>query len=416
VSVKPMFDEAVSAGMVSTPHENGAAALTTPGPTAQEGSAPMQSQRIRHRPVPNQTGIYFSVNARGQKSFEVRHPTTRAYEVVGPRLDQAKARYAELVGSKARGERVAPVGMRFSELLDSWREARQVKPRTADSYDAIIRDRIEPRWGRVKVREIQAHDISIWLRGLRRNDAKAGELADGSKRLVLAILSAILEHGVEVGALGQNPAKQIGRKAKPRQGKLEARILSPIEQDALLASCGNFPWLEPIIETALLAGLRLGEILGLRLRDVDFEAGRLHIRQQLGKDGLIGTPKGGAASIPLHPALRTILANQVTLETGPDDLLFTNQLGGKRQHRDVQRAFDKARRYAGLSDEPRALRFHDLRHTAISRLANAPQANLPWVKDYARHADLATTLGYVHVVEDETRLSAAFAALEGVAA
>src|SRR4051794_12190688 len=52
-------------------------------------------------------------------------------------------------------------------------------------------------------------------------------------------------------------------------------------------------------------------------------------------------------------------------------------------HSDVARAFRKVRTLAGLSDEPRALRFHDLRHTAISRMANAPKVALPYVQRFA---------------------------------
>ena len=63
----------------------------------------------------------------------------------------------------------------------------------------------------------------------------------------------------------------------------------------------------------------------------------------------------------------------------------------------------KARRYARLSTEPRAFRFHDLRHSAITALANAPGAVLPEVQAFARHATLATTLGYVHRIPGTDR-------------
>jgi integrase len=86
-------------------------------------------------------------------------------------------------------------------------------------------------------------------------------------------------------------------------------------------------------------------------------------------------------------------------DKSPDAPVFTNTLGGYRRYRDVQGAFVKARRYAGLSDEPRALRFHDLRHTSISMLANMPGADMMQVQAFARHATLVTTLGYTHKVE-----------------
>jgi hypothetical protein len=60
--------------------------------------------------------------------------------------------------------------------------------------------------------------------------------------------------------------------------------------------------------------------------------------------------------------------------------------------------------------------FHSLRHTGISRLANHPAIPLVHVRDFARQADLATTPGYVHRIEDKKIESAIAAALTGAAA
>jgi integrase len=103
----------------------------------------------------------------------------------------------------------------------------------------------------------------------------------------------------------------------------------------------------------------------------------------------------------MSPQARKLLA-ELKLKSenkAPDAPVFTNGLGGYKGTRDVSRAFGKARRYAGLSVEPRAFRFHDLRHTSISMLANQPGADMMQVKEFARHATLVTTLGYVHKVE-----------------
>lgn len=65
-----------------------------------------------------------------------------------------------------------------------------------------------------------------------------------------------------------------------------------------------------------------------------------------------------------------------------------------------------------LSDKPRPLRFHDLRHSCASRLVNG---GLPatWVQGYLRQADLATTLRYLHPDGNESRKAEAWAALGG---
>ena len=159
-------------------------------------------------------------------------------------------------------------------------------------------------------------------------------------------------------------------------------------------------WLRHIILLTLYGALRLGEVCGLEWQDIDFEAGRITVRQQVGRSN--GTPKGGKVeSIPMSPQARKLLAELklAAADKSPGAPVFVNGLGGYRSPCDVQRAFDKARSRAGLSTEPRAFRFHDLRHTSISLLANQPGANMVQVQAFARHATMATTLKYVHKIE-----------------
>ena len=141
--------------------------------------------------------------------------------------------------------------------------------------------------------------------------------------------------------------------------------------------------------------------------------------QQIDPDGRRqDSTKGKAALIPLSPQARVLLA-ELKLKsglrlTGADDPIFKNGSDCHRHPRDVQRAFAKAR--AGLSVEPRALRFHDLRHSSISALANRDGANLVQIQAFARHANMLTTLGYVHKVEApewSSEMGAAFAEFGG---
>lgn len=335
----------------------------------------------------------------------------RAFETVGTRLDQAKARLAEITTADAKGEKVSAIGMRVAEAVDGWRQVREIRPRTVEGYERNLRLYVLPRFGRMRVRDIDTQDVRAWLNAIQRKDGRPGELAGGTKRLILEVFAVVLDYAVEKGAITVNPARSLKRKAKPKQTALADRILSPAEEDRLLAACGNFPWIVPIVEVALLGALRMGEVLALRWRDVDFEACTIHVRESFGKDGRFGPPKGGPAVIDLIPPMRKVLAELATLEASPDDLLFTNTTGGPRHPRDVGRAFSKARRYAKLATEPRPLRFHDLRHTCASRLANAPGANPKTVQRYLRHADLTTTLGYVHEIRDTVREQAMWEAV-----
>jgi integrase len=381
---------------------------------------PRRGKPVRHKPT-KVTGIYYSTDAKGRKRFEVRYTDSngrRVYEVAGT-FEAAKARLAEVTGKKVKGEVVANSAATVGELIEGWQTARDVKPSTAATYDAIIRRRVLPRWKNVRVREVTRAAITEWLRGLRREDGREGPLGDGTKRLILAVFSEVMAHAVNAEVILVNPVGTPARRAKPRPTKLLDRILGPGEFEALLEACGKRQWLKDVLVVTLHQALRLGEVLALRWKDVDFgdgNEGRLTVRQAVDKDGSFGTPKGGvAAEIPLMPEARRVLVRLWMAAGRPQDgPVFTNRYGGYLRYRDVQRAFVQVRTRAKLSTEPRAFRFHDLRHSAISRLANAPGAVFPEVQRFARHATLATTLLYVHRIDNAEWAEQAATALAGL--
>jgi integrase len=372
----------------------------------------MQSNRSykRHVPVKGQRGIYWSGYERN-KRFEIRFSDgsgKRKFEVVGSSLAEAKARLAEVTVARQRGERMTRLGMTFAECVEEWCNVRLVKPSTADTYDRLIRLYLMPRFGRTRVSDIDTLVLRSWLGRLERET----KLSSSSRQLILSILSAVLAHAVEEGALTANPVSGLTRRVRPTAIKLDPRILSREEEAPLLAACGRREWMVPVVRVALLTGLRLGEICGLQWEDVDLEAGKLNIRHNLSKDSkMIGTPKGGPAIIDLHPEVRRILVELRMASPAGAEYVFVNRLGQRRMPREVQRAWTDMVGRAGLSKEPRHLRFHDLRHTCASRLANATGASMPWVQGYLRHANMQTTLGYVHSIADEARLAAAWEAL-----
>lgn len=364
------------------------------------------SKRKRHVPVKGASNVYWSETSKG-RVYEVRHPSpSRLYEVVGTRLDAAKARAREVHGDAS--PRVVTVGLTLAQVVADWQRTREMRKRSAESFDAVYRLHIEPRFGRVKVREIGKREMQAWLTSLRRKDGRDGELASGTKRLALATLKIILGHAVEMGALGAVP--KIDRKRVPKAGAGRKRVLTPDEERTLLAYCAPFPWLRPIITIALHQALRLGEVCGLQWEDISFTEGKITVRRSLGRDGSLGPTKGGREdTLTLTPEARKALL-EIRAAANGTGLVFRNRDGAKRQLRDVQRAFDKARTRSALAE---GVVFHTLRHTGISRLANHPAIPLVQVRDFARHTDLSVTQGYVHRIDSEAVTTAIAEALAG---
>jgi integrase len=163
---------------------------------------------------------------------------------------------------------------------------------------------------------------------------------------------------------------------------------------------------------ALMLGLRLGELLGLRWEDVDLDAAILAVRQNSVRvDGELRyqPPKTRRSrrTLPLPAPLVTALrehkvrqaADRLALGPGWIDtgLVFTTRLGTPIEPRNLTRHFYGVRARAGLA----GVRFHDLRHTCITLLLNL---GVPphTVQAIAGHSHINVTMAiYAHVVMTE---------------
>jgi len=154
-----------------------------------------------------------------------------------------------------------------------------------------------------------------------------------------------------------------------------------------------------VFAVAGLAGLRMGEIRALRWRDIDFAGSTIHMRANY-THCAEGLPKSGKVrAVPLVDLVAAKLDALSRREhfADPVDLVFCNTVGGYLHDGDLRRRFYAALRVAGLGDKrqgDRPMTFHDLRHTFGTLAVKA--WDLPKVQGYMGHADISTTMGYVH--------------------
>jgi integrase len=162
-----------------------------------------------------------------------------------------------------------------------------------------------------------------------------------------------------------------------------------------------------LFTVAAFTGLRLGELRALRWGDIDFALSTVRVRGNYTL-GVSGPPKSGLVrSVPLidHAARALDRLSRREHFTGPDDLVFCSPTGEHRDDSKMRRAFYRALDAAGLGhrrEGSHPFRFHDLRHT-FGTLA-VQTWPLHDVRAYMGHADIATTMIYVHHVP---RVSAA---------
>jgi integrase len=163
-----------------------------------------------------------------------------------------------------------------------------------------------------------------------------------------------------------------------------------------------------IFLTAAFAGLRRGELVALRVRDVDFGKRVLRVEGSYAL-GVLKAPKSGKVrSVPMAGEVEKALARLLNGrgDPGPDELVFPGTDGGYLDASALRRRYAKAQTKAGL----RPLRFHDLRHTFGSLAID--RASLIQVQAWLGHADVKTTMRYLHHkshAADADLLSGAFA-------
>lgn len=155
------------------------------------------------------------------------------------------------------------------------------------------------------------------------------------------------------------------------------------ELDRLLQVCNTLrnDWLHPGILMAIETGMRRGELLNVQWHDVDFKASTLTIPH---------TKNGHVRCIPLTPKAVTIISARRTDDSKPTDKVFpasanTFRLAWERCKRRV------AKSYPAITD----LRFHDLRHEAVSRFFEMG-LSVPEVALISGHRDPRMLFRYTH--------------------
>lgn len=216
-----------------------------------------------------------------------------------------------------------------------------------------------------------------------------------SIRNYIGTLSALLGFAERKGWLPTNVARRVDLPAAPRHE--EIRFLEQVEITALAgaATPGAYKAIDRALYlTAAMTGLRQGELVALRWRDIDWAAGRIRVRQNhvLGE---FGTPKSkrSSRSVPMADAVAAELDRLSTArgDDPPDALVFADpSTGAPLDKSAILRRYRKALK-AALLDE--AHRFHDLRHTFGTRMA-AAGVPMRTLQEWMGHRDIETTQRY----------------------
>ena len=250
----------------------------------------------------------------------------------------------------------------FLELVEP-----SVRPTTTRTYADEIRLRIRPLLGRRRLVELSPEHVARWTVDLRAQGA-----SDAQVRKSLNVLRIILNRAIRHERIARNVASLVDA---PRVDRLELSIPTPGELDRIRAAIAGSRW-QALYAVAIDTGMRQGELLALRWRDLDTLSGLVTVnRAMVHNTRHVGPPKSHAArrTMPLRRATVTALDDLRRRQLDPADrstrpsdsgLMFTTSRGQPIIGNRLLEHFHAITDALGI---PR-YRWHDLRHARATSL------------------------------------------------
>ncbi|MFC2063072.1 tyrosine-type recombinase/integrase [Chloroflexota bacterium] len=334
----------------------------------------------------------------------------RWHSVKGNKRDAERA-LREILMSIDNGMYTKPKRISFGALMRQWLSeyvSIHATPRTLESYSSVVNRHIIPSLGAIPLMDLEPQ----YIQGYYAKALKSGR-ADGkgglSARSVLyqhRIIAKALGYAVKMGIAVRNVADVV---TPPRVARVTMATLSPKEVNRFLDVAKESVHYV-FFSTLLYTGLRRGELLALRWRNLDLDKGSLTVVEtgyRLGNgEYVIKEPKTASSrrTISLSPALvellkkyridQELLRIQMGISLDEDDFVFTRYDGTPLYPNAVTHAFQRIIKRAGLKH----VRLHDLRHTHATLMLKAG-VHPKVVSERLGHSNIGITLDtYSHVL------------------
>ncbi len=303
--------------------------------------------------------IDYYVNGRGRRE-RIGSSRKLAEAVLAKRKVQiAEGKFLDVSGpTKIKFETLAAEYLKFSKINKrSWRK------------DQVSIENLKALFGGRYLSEITPLKIEHYK--AKRKD----QVTPASVNRELACLKHMFTKAIEWGMTSENPARKV---KLFRENNARLRYLTPEEAKRLIDAAT--PHLKPILIVALNTGMRKGEILKLKWKDIHWKRGVIL---------LTDTKNGQWREIPMNGILTETLRDM--MKQSDSLYIFPSRTG--KPFTEVRKSFESALRVAGIED----FRFHDLRHTFASNLVMAG-VDLTIVGEILGHKSIAMTKRYSHLI------------------
>jgi integrase len=275
---------------------------------------------------------------------------------------------------------------------------------TALRYRYIFDIYLSPEMGAKPINTITRSDVKSLLLRLHKKD-----LSRSSICLVRDVLSGIMNFALDEGLIEVNPVAGVLKSLKiERQKRISAEPLTHEEVNHFLETCKkSYSEHYPFFLCAFRTGMRLGELLGLRWSDIDFNSHFIKVQRSY-RLGRLEKPKtakerrvdmSDQLSQVLHSLLIKRKKEALRAGTGdPVEIVF-HRNGTHMEQNYIRRVFKKVLSKAGL----REIRIHDIRHTFASLLLTNGESPV-YVKEQLGHSSIQMTVDiYGHLIPSANR-------------
>ena len=292
------------------------------------------------------------------------------------------------------GRRQPLAAINLTDFWDSYFETEilpTLKYSTQKLYRILAAKHLLPMLGTHKLCDLSRMQIQTFI-GQKQREKYAPQTLAHFRNL----LSKLFSTAMNWGWMEFNPAQNIG--LPPMERTRSARLLS-LEEITKLPGVLAEP-VRTIFLLGVLTGLRVGEILALKVQDVDTTNALVRVSRDVycGRVGIPKTP-GSERQIPLASPLIPILSHWLCMRPARSDWLFPSAAGTPLRDRNLLR-----RHIWPACAQLRIPRFswHSLRHTFSTFNGNAGVA-VPILQSLLGHASPETTMVYTHPLEDVKR-------------
>lgn len=386
-----------------------------------------------------------------KNGYEYRWTTKdgKRHSIFATTLDALREMEADLAADQHDGIKTDIKGLTVNDCYNLWKELKRgIKDSTFKNYIYMYEMFVMPTFGKKRVVQVVKSDVKRFYNNLCDDQHLKISTIDG----IHNVLHQVFQVAVDDNYIRANPCTKMLKELKVAHGhEVEKRKALSVGQQELflqfISETDTYKHWYPVFYIMLNTGMRVGEITGLRWRDVDFESGFISVnhtlvyynhRDEVGTYYSINTPKtdAGKREIPMIEGVKEAFEMERRYQEengieskaridGYDDFIFVNRNGDVQHQGTLNKAIkriardcnDKVLLETDLDENPILLpnfSCHILRHTFATRLCEAG-VNLKVIQDILGHVDVSTTMNiYVDAMKDmKKKEMSAFSARNG---